>query len=97
MTRVDVYLPGLRLDDGELLIVASDKADPDAIAIYAKRWEIETLFACLKENGFNLEKTRVTDRARIKRLLVVRNKSFTVMPIPDQNPSAIFRLYFRTR
>jgi len=64
-------LSGLRLEDGELLIVASDKADPDAIAIYAKRWEIETLFACLKGRGFNLEETRVTDRARIKRLLVV--------------------------
>jgi len=71
MTGVDVYLSGLRLEDGELLIVASDKADPDAIALYAKRWEIETLFACLKGRGFNLEETRVTDRIRIKRLLVV--------------------------
>lgn len=71
MTGVDVYLSGLRLEDGELLIVAADKACPDAIAIYAKRWEIETLFSCLKGRGFNLEETRVTDRSRIKRLLVV--------------------------
>jgi hypothetical protein len=56
------------LEDGELLIVTSDKPCPDATAIYARRWEIETLFSCLKERGFNLEETRVTDLARIKRL-----------------------------
>jgi hypothetical protein len=71
MAGVDVYLSGLRLEDGELLIVASDKPCPDAIAIYARRWEIETLFSCLKGRGFNLEGTRVTGLARIKRLLVV--------------------------
>jgi hypothetical protein len=71
MTGVDVYLSALRLEDGELLIVASDKSCPDSIAIYARRWEIETLFSCLKGRGFNLEDTRVTDRVRIKRLLVV--------------------------
>lgn len=71
MTGVAVHLTGLRLGDGELLIVATDKACPDAIGFYSKRWQIETLFSCLKGRGFNLEDTRVTDRARIKRLLVV--------------------------
>ncbi len=28
---------------------------------YALRWEIETLFSCLKGRGFNLENTRLTD------------------------------------
>lgn len=76
MTGVTVYLAGLRLADGELLIVASDQAYPDAIAIYGKRWQIETLFACLKGRGFNLEETRITDRTRIKRLLVVPVMAF---------------------
>jgi hypothetical protein len=71
MKGVTVHLTGLRLGDGELLIVATDKAYPDAIGVYGKRWQIETLFSCLKGRGFNLEDTRVTDRARIKRLLVV--------------------------
>jgi len=71
MTGVAVYLAGLRLAGGELLIVASDQASPDAIAVYGKRWQIETLFACLKGRGFNLDETRVTDRTRIKRLLLV--------------------------
>ena len=71
MTGVAVHLSGLRLADGELLIVASSKAFPEAIEIYGKRWQIETLFSCLKGRGFNLEETRVTERVRIKRLLVV--------------------------
>lgn len=71
MTNVDIYLSALRLEDGELLIIASSKACENAIEIYAKRWEIETLFSCLKGRGFNLEDTRVTDLTRIKRLLVI--------------------------
>jgi hypothetical protein len=71
MTGVEVYLTGLRLTDGELLIVATDKSGDDAIETYAARWQIETLFACLKGRGFKLEDTHVTNRLRIKRLLVV--------------------------
>jgi hypothetical protein len=71
MNSVDVYLSALRLQDGELLIVATGKADENAIESYARRWQIETLFSCLKSRGFNFEDTHVTDRRRIKRLLVV--------------------------
>ena len=49
----------------------TSKACENAIKIYAKRWEIETLFSCLKGRGFNLEDTRVTDLIRVKRLLVL--------------------------
>lgn len=71
MTGVAVYLTGLRLADGELLIVAASLPGDNAIETYAARWQIETLFACLKGRGFNLEDTHVTNRLRIKRLLVV--------------------------
>ncbi|MBK9040676.1 MAG: transposase [Bdellovibrionales bacterium] len=33
-----------------------------------ERWQIETLFSCLKSRGFNLEETHVTDLERIKKL-----------------------------
>lgn len=69
--EVEVSLSALRLEDGELLIVATGKACCDAIKTYAKRWQIETLFSCLKSRGFNFEDTHITDRQRIKRLLVV--------------------------
>lgn len=70
-SEVSVYLSALRLEDGTLLIVASGKSNADAIEPYAKRWQIETLFSCLKGRGFNFEDTHITDRRRIKRLLVV--------------------------
>jgi len=73
---VDVYLSGLRLADGELLIVASGSPGDNAIATYAERWQIETSFACLKGRGFNLEDTHVTNRLRIKRLLVLAAVAF---------------------
>lgn len=76
MTGVDVYLSGLRLADGELLIVASGSPGDNAIETYAERWQIETLFACLKGRGFNLEDTHVTNRLRIKRLLVLAVVAF---------------------
>lgn len=66
-----VYLSALRLADGELLIVASHNLDQDAIKIYGLRWEIETLFGCLKGRGFKLEETRVVGYLRIKKLLVL--------------------------
>jgi hypothetical protein len=66
-----VYLSALRLADGELLIVASNRLTQDAIQIYGLRWEIETLFGCLKGRGFKLEETRVVGYLRIKKLLVL--------------------------
>lgn len=71
VTGVEVYLAGLRLENGELLIIASGQFCLQSIENYAKRWEIETLFSCLKSRGFNLENTRVTNRLRMKRLLSV--------------------------
>ena len=71
MGSCSVYLSGLRLSDGELLIVASHQLTPDAVKIYGLRWEIGTLFGCLKGRGFKLEETRVVGYLRIKKLLVL--------------------------
>jgi hypothetical protein len=71
MNGVAVYLSALRLPDGELLIVVAGYDSDKAIENYARRWQIETLFSCLKNRGFNFEDTHVTDRRRLKRLLVV--------------------------
>lgn len=66
-----VFLSGLRLSDGQLLIVANSSFNRSAIKVYGLRWEIETLFGCLKGRGFNLEDTRVVGYPRIKKLLVL--------------------------
>lgn len=59
---------GMRLPDGDLLIVITTDAPERAVADYGNRWGIETLFGCLKSRGFNLEDTHLTDSARIERL-----------------------------
>lgn len=66
-----VFLAALRLSDGELLIVITDTLLADPIAHYGKRWEIETLFGCLKSRGFRFEDTHIVNPARIRKLLVL--------------------------
>ena len=66
-----VYLAAKRLLDGELLIIATNHLLPDSIDVYLKRWEIETLFECLKGRGFNFEDTRITERERVSKMVAV--------------------------
>lgn len=66
-----LYLSALRLPDGELLIIATNDEPGFAIRKYALRWEIETLFGCLKSKGFNFESTHITNQKRIKKLFVL--------------------------
>lgn len=71
-----LYLAGSRLEDGSLLVVATDHAPKTAIADYALRWGIETLFGCLKTRGFCLEATHLQDRERLKKLVALLTLAF---------------------
>lgn len=72
-----VRLSVLRLDTGELLILADDlPAEDDPFPVYAKRWQIETLFSALKTRGFRLEDTRMTDPAKISTLIGILSVAF---------------------
>ena len=64
-----VWLSGLRLESGELLILASNQRFSQPFDVYAKRWEIENLFQCLKGRGFNMEATHLTHYFRIKKMM----------------------------
>lgn len=66
-----VFLSGMRLESGELLILASNQRFPQPLAVYALRWEIENLFQCLKGRGFHLEDTRLTKYFRIKKVMAL--------------------------
>ena len=66
-----VYITALRLPDQELMIIATQKAVPNAISDYARRWEIETLFGILKSRGFNLEDAHLKDPERLSQLLAL--------------------------
>ena len=61
----------LRLDDGELLSLATDKKPKTALARYRNRWKIETLFAALKTRGFDLEATHITAPKKLALLVGV--------------------------
>jgi hypothetical protein len=66
-----LYIAALRLPDGELLIVATPSAPQSAIADYAKRWGIETLFGIFKTRGFCLESTHLLDPERLSKLFAL--------------------------
>lgn len=66
-----LYFTGMRLQTREYLIVLSPCYCQHAIADYANRWEIETLFGCLKSRGFRLEDTHLTELARVKKLIAL--------------------------
>jgi len=66
-----VYVSALRLEDGKLLIVVTHHRPHQAIADYAKRWAIETLFGCLKSRGFCLEATHLKDSERLSRMIAL--------------------------
>lgn len=94
-----VHLSALRLDDGELLLIASSGVpQADAFTAYAQRWEIETLFGALKSRGFNLETTHLTQPDRLSTLLALLALAFawtyragetlaTQAPIPQKKRS----------
>ena len=66
---IKTYLTGSRLESGELMVIASDSPCSQAIEAYSERWEIETLFHCLKTRGFDFEATHITDYARLSALM----------------------------
>lgn len=65
------HVTGMRRPRGEYVIVVSERETQTALADYARRWEIETLFGCLKTRGFCLEATHVTEPERLKKLLAL--------------------------
>jgi hypothetical protein len=68
---VRVFVLATMTPEGEFLILATRKRPSQALAIYAQRWEIETLFAAFKTRGFNLEDTHITNLERSERLFAL--------------------------
>jgi len=66
-----VYLAASRSERGELMIVATNQPPKTAIAIYLRRWEIESLFQGLKGRGFRFEETHITHLDRIAKLIAL--------------------------
>ena len=60
----------------EPMILVSNYKFDNALTIYKIRWEIETLFSCLKTRGFHLEDTHITDSEKIEKILFVLTIAF---------------------
>lgn len=90
----------------EPIIVVSNKTFKDALNLYQRRWEIETLFGCLKTRGFRMEDTHMTSPEKIEKLLFVLAIAFcwaykigTIKdaenPIPKKNHGRMSKSLFR--
>jgi len=66
-----VYMGGKKLEDGDFLILISNKSIKKGLFLYARRWEIETLFGALKTRGFRFETTHLTIPKRVDGLTAV--------------------------
>jgi hypothetical protein len=55
----------------EYLIVASKERSKEAIAEDKVRWQIETMFGCLKSRGFNFEERHLRHPEKISKLLML--------------------------
>ena len=66
-----LYVAALRLEDSSLLVVVSAHDIHTAIADYAHRWSIETLFGIFKTRGFCLESTHLRDPERLSKLFAL--------------------------
>jgi len=64
-----VFVAVSRKADGDNVIVVSSERSGQILLEYGQRWQIETLFGCLKTRGFRLEDTHLTRGERISSLL----------------------------
>lgn len=71
-----LHVVALRLDNGQLLVLVTTDQPEQALDDYARRWEIETLFGCLKSRGFRFEDTHLTDPERIAKLIALLALAF---------------------
>jgi hypothetical protein len=74
--NLKVAIAAVRREQNEFVIVVSSEASGEILPEYAVRWQIETLFGCLKRRGFCLEETHLKDGERVSKLLGLLNLAF---------------------
>ncbi|CDN14495.1 hypothetical protein RintRC_3430 [Richelia intracellularis] len=65
------FVVATRLVDGKLLVLITSRQPKETLVDYAQRWQIETLFGCLKFRGFNLEATHISPRDRLSKMIAL--------------------------
>jgi hypothetical protein len=76
--ETEVHLGGIKASksDEALIVVSNRKMDKTTISTYQKRWEIETLFGALKSKGFNFEESKISEEAKVEKLMAFLSISF---------------------
>lgn len=62
--------------DEKLYVISNHFCGPEALELYKLRWGIELLFSHLKERGFNLEDTHMTNTKKVEKLFAVVSLAF---------------------
>ena len=65
------FLVATRLVDGKLLVLITSRQPKQTLVECAQRWQIETLFGCLKSRGFNLEAIHIYRRDRLSKIIAL--------------------------
>lgn len=95
-----VHVVGMRLEGNELLVLLTSDSPECTSQDYARRWEIETLFACLKTRGFRFEDTHLTNPDRVSKMVALLAIAFVwahqtgewlhqQRPIPLKKPCSV--------
>jgi len=73
-----LHLGGIRSSksDESLVVVSNRPMDKETITTYRKRWEIETMFGALKGRGFNFEESKISEEAKVNKLMAFLSISF---------------------
>ncbi len=71
-----LHVIGLKMTNGDFVIIATSDSPETALENYKERWPIETLFCCLKTRGFDMESTHITDPKRLEKLFVFLTMAF---------------------
>ena len=76
--NTQLHLGGIRASKSEepLIVVSNRKIDKKTIAIYKRRWEIETMFGALKSKGFNFEESKISEKLKVEKLMAFLSISF---------------------
>lgn len=63
----------------------------DTLRYYEKRWSIETFFKDIKSNGFNIHKSKLADKQRVSKLLLIACLAYILLfKMGQQEQNSIF-------
>lgn len=83
----------------EQMIVVSNFKFEDPLGMYRRRWEIETMFGCLKTRGFRMEDTHITDLDKMEKVVFVLAIAFCwayrIGDIQDQKQAIAIKTHGR--